>query len=130
MLAGLESFGTTPSKRSMTDWMKARLAGVSLAGVWRNQLAGLRSARVNTSREMLLAPVFSVWSALTKPKRRFLKTGKPEVKPNWLRRVFPLSTPGLKTLFVALKALLLWYQYTSPWRVFVPDFVCTRTTAP
>src|SRR5215208_4008491 len=109
----VESFGTTPSKRSMTDWMKARLAGVSLAGVWRNQLAGSRSARVNTSREMLLAPVFSVWSRLTKPKRRFSTTGKPEVKPNWLRRVLGLRAVGLKMLFLALSALRLWYQYAS-----------------
>jgi hypothetical protein len=59
-----------------------------------------------------------------------LEDGKPEVKPNWLRRVLPLSTPGLKTLFVALSALRLWYQYASPCRPFVPDFVCTSTTAP
>src|SRR5215210_7835433 len=95
------------AERSMTDWMKARLAGVSLAGVWRNQLAGSRSATVNTSREMLLAPVFSVWSRLTKPKRRFLMTGKPEVKPKWLRRATALRAPGLKTLLVALSALSL-----------------------
>jgi len=66
----------------MMLFTKARFAGVSFAGVVLNQLAGSRSAKVNTSRLKLFAPVFSVWSRLTKPKSRSLNTGKPEVNPN------------------------------------------------
>jgi hypothetical protein len=40
-----------------------------------------------------------------KPNKRFLNTGKPLVKPNWLRRFTGFLMPGLKTLLVAFKRL-------------------------
>ncbi len=86
--------------------MKARLAGVSLAGVWRNQLAGSRSlAEEHVARDVAAARVLRRDRRLTKPNSLFLMTGKPAVKPNWLRRLTGLTTPGLKTLLVAFSAL-------------------------
>ena len=62
--------------------MKARFAGVSFAGVCLNQLAGLRSATVKTSRLKCSLPVFSVWSETDETEQAVLQHREPDVNPN------------------------------------------------